>query len=50
MMRERLEERLCMTYDDVYDDDDNKIGESGTVDSDEVSAAYRRIFLFIYLH
>ena len=33
-----------MTYDD------NKIGESGTVDSDEVSAAYRRIFFFIYLH
>ena len=40
-----MEERLCMTSeldvdDDGEDDDGNNIGESHTVDGDEVSAAH----------
>ena len=46
-MRDRLEERLCMTSeldvdDDGDDDDGNTIGESDMVDGEEVSAAHSR--------
>ena len=46
-MRERLEERICMTSeldvdDDGDDDDGNNIGESDTMDGDEVSDARSR--------
>ena len=46
-MRERLEDRLCMTSeldvdDDGDDDDGNNIGVSDTVDGDEISATHSR--------